>query len=249
MTDLPMSGGNGNGAAGGNGTPNGDGVLPGPATPARPKGASQTQADMIARLRGFAKPAAPEPASTDEEFCEMCGTGIQVKHNHLLQLEERRILCVCTQCWAEGAADPAMRPTGSRVVWLDDFKLDEELWGRLAIPIGLAFFMKSTTTGGVVAMYPSPAGATESELDLEAWEELAVANPQLLSLETDAEALIINRVSDPWQFAIAPIDDCYALVGAIKASWEGISGGPALEREVPEFFERLRLRSLGEARS
>ena len=31
--------------------------------------------------------------------------------------------------------------------------------------------------GGVVAIYPSPAGTTESELDLGAWEELVAANP------------------------------------------------------------------------
>ena len=43
------------------------------------------------------------------------------------------------------------------------------------IPIGLAFFMRSSVSGGVVAFYPSPAGATESELSLEAWDELVGA--------------------------------------------------------------------------
>ena len=38
---------------------------------------------------------------------------------------------------------------------------------------------------------------------------------------------------------IAPIDECYGLVGAIKMSWEGISGGPAIEREVPGFATRI----------
>jgi hypothetical protein len=42
---------------------------------------------------------------------------------------------------------------------------------------------------------------------------------------------------------IAPIDDCYALVGLIKARWEGISGGSALEQSVPEFFAVLRART------
>jgi hypothetical protein len=65
------------------------------------------------------------------------------------------------------------------------------------------------------------------------------------SLEPDAEALVVNRISEPPQFAIVPIDECYALVGAVKASWEGISGGAAIEREVPGFFERIRERSLG----
>jgi hypothetical protein len=54
-------------------------------------------------------------------------------------------------------------------------------------------------------------------------------------------------MSEPADFVIAPIDECYALVGAIKMSWEGISGGDAIERAIPTFFERLRKRS-GESR-
>jgi hypothetical protein len=95
-------------------------------------------------------------------------------------------------------------------------------------------------------MYPSPAGATESELDLPAWHELSELNPILSGIEPDAEALVVNRISDPPQFVIAPIDECYGLVGAIKISWEGISGGPAIEREVPGFFEDMRRRAKAE---
>ena len=46
-------------------------------------------------------------------------------------------------------------------------------------------------------------------------------NPVLRDLEPDAEALIVNRMSDPPAFAIAPIDRCYMLVGLIKASLGG----------------------------
>ena len=92
-------------------------------------------------------------------------------------------------------------------------------------------------------MYPSPAGATESELELSAWEDLRALNPELESLEPDAEALVVNRISDAPSSRSRPIDECYALVGAIKLSWEGISGGDAIERAVPAFFERLRKRS------
>ena len=107
--------------------------------------------------------------------------------------------------------------------------------------------MRSTSVGGMVAMYPSPAGATESELKLDAWDDLRSLNPELDSLEPDAEALVVNRISEPPVYVIAPIDECYGLVGAIKVSWEGISGGDAIEHAVPTFFERLRQRS-GEAR-
>ena len=50
-------------------------------------------------------------------------------------------------------------------------------------------------------------------------------NPVLETLEADAEALVINRMADPPQHAIVPIDVAYQLVGVVKASWEGISGG------------------------
>ena len=92
---------------------------------------------------------------------------------------------------------------------------------------------------GVVALYPSPAGATECELYLEAWNELVAANPVLADLEPEVEALIVNRLADPHAHAIVPIDRCYELVGMIKARWEGISGGDAVENAVEAFFARL----------
>jgi hypothetical protein len=210
--------------------------------------AGQGRAQLVSSLRRLSRqPGQQPPTDGSEERCDLCGAGIQAKHNHLLQLTERQILCVCASCWAEGAADPEMRPTGNRVLWLEGFELAEELWARLEIPIGLAFFLHSTGTGGMVALYPSPAGATESELDLDAWDELSAANPVLRTLEPDVEALIVNRITEPPQFAIAPIDECYALVGAIKATWEGISGGDAVERAVPAFFDELRGRARVEA--
>src|SRR5258707_3008595 len=114
------------------------------------------------------------------------------------------------------------------------------MWGRFQIPIGLAFFMRSTVTGGVVAFYPSPAGATESELDLEAWGELVRRNPVLEELDPDAEALIVDRLSDPHRYVIAPIDECYRLVGLIQMRSEGISRCAALEQALPEVFQVLR---------
>ncbi len=219
--------------------------------PIEEKVAARRRSTMIANLRRLASGApgaAGAGAGTLEEACDLCGVGIQEKHNHLLQLTDRRILCVCTSCWAQRSADAEYRPTGTRVLWLEDFRLPDDLWGRLQIPIGLAFFIFSSATDSVIALYPSPAGATESELELGAWEDLRRENPVLHSLEPDAEALVVNRISEPAQFAIVPIDDCYGLVGTVKASWEGISGGAAIEREVPEFFEGIRRRAVVSSR-
>jgi hypothetical protein len=197
--------------------------------------------DVVARLRRLALGrAAPGPrASPQAATCDLCGTSIPDDHRHLLHIHERRILCACEPCWAMRSGEADLRPTGTRVRVLDDFVLPDELWAKFEIPIGLAFLFVSEVADGVVALYPSPAGATESELYLEAWQELVAANPVLEGLEPEVEALIVNRLTDPPVHAIVPIDRCYELVGMIKATWQGISGGDAVEDAVRAFFARL----------
>jgi hypothetical protein len=92
----------------------------------------------------------------------------------------------------------------------------------------------------VVALYPSPLGATESQLELETWEELARENPVLRELEPDVEALLVNRARDTRAQFLVPIDDCYALVALIRSRWKGFAGGEEVWREIDRFFDRLR---------
>jgi hypothetical protein len=204
-------------------------------------------AGAVAGLRRLRRTPAAAPRSDPGlrtgEHCDLCGTALPADHRHLLQLEQRRIDCACEACFALRSGDPEYRPTGTRVVWLDDLRMSDELWASFQIPIGLAFLMRSGGVDRVAALYPSPAGATECELYLESWNRLCADNPVLEGLETDGEALIVNRLADPPQYAIAPIDDCYRLVGIVKTSWEGISGGPGLERAIAGFFSDLRERA------
>ena len=137
---------------------------------------------------------ADAPPAAPEERCDLCSVSIPADHRHMLHVEERRIVCTCETCRALFAGDGPYRPAGSRTAWLDGFELPDELWASFRIPIGLVFFFRSSTAGGVVAMYPSPAGTTECELDLGPWERLVAANPVLEGLETDVEALIVNRL-------------------------------------------------------
>ncbi len=198
---------------------------------------------MVARMRTLAQAGTPSRnggAGPAVERCDVCRSPIPDDHRHMLHLVDRRIICTCEACWALYSGDAEYRPTGMRTIWLDQFDCPEETWAAFQIPIGLAFFMRSTVTESVVAFYPSPAGATESELTLEAWDALVALNPALEQLESDAEALVVNRMSDPAQYAILPIDQCYGLVGLIKSRWEGISGGNAIEEAVPQFFASIR---------
>ena len=188
-----------------------------------------------------AAPAAPAAVSAPgaEEACELCGKGIGEEHKHLIHLDERRIVCTCATCWSLRSGDAEFRPVGNRRVWLDGLRITDEQWAAFGIPIGLAFFMISSVTGSVIALYPSPAGATESELDLAAWASVCEANPEL-QLEPDSEALIVNRLGDEPQQMIAPIDAAYGLVGVVKSSWEGITGGAGVPEAVSAYLEDLR---------
>jgi hypothetical protein len=205
--------------------------------------ASRRRAQVISGMRGLAR-ARPAGAvaggSQDDEHCDLCGLSIPDDHRHLLALVERRIVCSCEACWAMRAGEGDYRPTGNRTVWLPDLDVPDDLWASFQIPIGLAFFMHSTVTACVVAMYPSPAGATESELHFETWRRMVDLNPVLDDLESDIEGLIVNRLTEPAVYAIAPIDRCYALTGAIKLTWEGISGGTGVGEAVSRFFDDLR---------
>jgi hypothetical protein len=199
---------------------------------------------LVAGLRRFVRAPPsnrPPPAEDGGARCELCPLSLAADHKHLLDLEERRIVCVCPTCWSMRSGEARYRPTGSRTLWLEGLELSDELWAEFQIPIGLAFFLQSTEAKRVVGLYPSPAGATECELDLEAWARLVAVNPVLEDLDPDAEALIVNRMATPHLHAIAPLDDCYRLVGIIKATWEGITGGAEMEAAVQRYFEDLRV--------
>jgi len=219
--------------------------------------ANRRRAEVVSGLRGLrpatrtpagnggitapsGSPAAGEYERWPDEQCDVCGKPIPPEHRHLLQLTERRIMCACEVCLAEKSSEADFRPVGRRVTWLDDLEMADEMWARLGIPIALAFFTQNGDTGETVAFYPSPAGSTECELDLDAWSDLVAANPRLAQLEPDSEAFIVNRMSETPQYVIVPIDRCYEMVGAVKMAWDGISGGDGVDKAIDAFFERLR---------
>jgi len=193
---------------------------------------------VVSRSGGPARPAAD-----GVERCDFCRTTLPAEHRHLLDVEERRILCSCETCVIKRADDPRYRPPGRRCLRLTSFHLPEEIWARFKIPVGLAFFLWSSVAQQVIALYPSPLGAIESELDLEAWEELRRENLMLASLEADAEALLVRRNTQDPEYYVVPTDDCYRLVGLLKSAWKGIGGGPAAEAAIEGYFGELRQRA------
>jgi hypothetical protein len=179
------------------------------------------------------------------ERCELCGIGLAAEHSHLVEPVSRQLVCSCDACSIlfSGQESARYRRVPKDVEWLPDFQLTDAQWEDLRLPINLAFFMTSTPSGRVLAFYPSPAGATESLLELEAWQGLVAENAILGRLEPDVEALLVNRMGKDRQYYRAPIDECYKLVGLIRANWRGLSGGSEVWEEVGQFFTSLKKRS------
>jgi Family of unknown function (DUF5947) len=179
------------------------------------------------------------------ERCDLCGEPIPAKHRHLLDLESRELMCACQACRllferpAAGLGGAHYRLVPDRRLQLDDFAMDDAMWARLRIPVEMAFFFHSTPAERVQAYYPGPMGATESLLELGAWEELERDNPVLATLEPDVEALLVNRARGARQYFLVPIEDCYRLAGLIRTRWRGLSGGEEVWKEIEGFFKEV----------
>ena len=195
---------------------------------------------MSSRLQELAQQRARFEVAADEERCELCAEPIAPEHRHLLDLESRRLLCACRACSIlfdrSGAGGGHYRLVPGRVRLLEDLDLDDMVWQSFDIPVDMAFFFHSSAAGRVVAFYPSPLGATESLLDVEALEEVAV----LGELEPDVEALFVNRTKGRREHWILPVDRCYELVGLVRTHWRGFTGGDELWTALDAFFDRLR---------
>src|SRR5579872_6258857 len=129
------------------------------------------------------------------ERCELCSVEVGTEHPHLIEPKSRKLLCACNACAIlfSGMGTKYKR-VPRRVLALPDFRLSDGQWDSLLVPISMAFFFRSTPDARVVAFYPSPAGATESLLPLETWKDIEDANPILLQVEPDVEAVLVNRV-------------------------------------------------------
>jgi len=169
------------------------------------------------------------------------------QHGHLVDLARHAILCVCRPCYLlfthDGAGGKRFRAIPQRYQPVQEFATAQDAWELLQIPIGLAFFFRSSITGRTTAFYPSPAGATESLLPAEAWTDLLNVNPSFGDLEPDVEALLVARGERGFECFLVPIDACYELVGRVRRSWKGFDGGQEARVDIAAFFTTLRARS------
>jgi hypothetical protein len=192
-------------------------------------------------LRQFVRKPQGQPA----EHCELCGLTLTAEHSHLLEPASRKLVCSCEACAVlfSGRQGGRYKRVPRDIESLPGFLVSDEQWEELRLPINLTFFVASTPAERVLALYPSPAGAVESLLPLEAWQALVEQNPVLARFEPDVEALLVNRMKDERAYYRAPIDECFKLVGLIRAHWRGLSGGTQVWDEVGGFFTNLQERS------
>jgi hypothetical protein len=190
---------------------------------------------------------APEPAG---ERCEMCSEAIADEHQHVVDVPGRQLMCVCRACYllfTDSNAALHYRAVPDRYLALPDFALDRRAWEALQIPVGVAFFFTNSALGRTVAFYPGPAGACESELDLDAWNAISGADSRVSLLADDVEALLVrvpeSEDAGP-QTYLVPIDACYEFVGRLRMLWRGFDGGQEARAFIDRFFAQVAARAV-----
>ena len=230
-----------------------------------------TAEPAVAELRRFLRARPGEDAVAPAERCELCAAEVAVEHPHLVHVVERSLRCACRPCAllfvdrpTELGGFAGYRTIPERILRDPGFVLPEDQWDDLQIPVGMAFFFLSTASRGsgasqesggfegttVIACYPSPAGATESELDLAHWSDGIGAGRLAGTLEPDVEALLVRRRSDGagtgatgTECLLVPIDVCYRLVGVVRRHWRGFDGGAQAWVHIDAFFDDVRARA------
>jgi Family of unknown function (DUF5947) len=186
------------------------------------------------------------PVAAPGERCDMCAEPLADEHPHVVNLESRALMCTCRACYllfTDQHAALRYRAVPDRYLSFPGFTIDARQWDELQIPVGLAFLFHNSVQRRTVAFYPSPAGATESELALETWGRIAAANPELDVLLPDVEALLIRHVDGRGVCNLVPIDACYELVGRLRLLWRGFDGGQEVREAMDGFFARVDARS------
>jgi hypothetical protein len=184
----------------------------------------------------------------------MCAAPVGDEHQHVVDVQSRSLMCTCRPCYllfTDQQATLRYRAVPDRYLSFPSFRLDQLDWDDLQIPVGLAFLFTNSAQQRVVAFYPSPAGATESELPLATWARVVDANPALRSVLPDVEALLVRGGDHPTQSSrdggftahLVPIDACYELVGRMRTTWRGFDGGQEARAALADFFSRVEQRS------
>jgi len=199
---------------------------------------------MTGALGVLARIRSQRPVAPPYERCDMCAAPVSDEHQHVVSLSSRALLCTCRPCFllfTSPDAHLAYRSVPDRYLAFPD--LPAPVWEELELPVGTAFLFLNSTLGRVVAFYPGPAGATESELGLAAWDRVVAAAPALAILRPDVEALLVHVEEQRVEAFLVPVDRCYELVGTLRRLWHGFDGGGEVRQQLAAFFDGVRTRA------
>lgn len=196
---------------------------------------------VLRKLRAFV-------SGSPIEECELCANVVEAEHEHLLEVDARRVFCACQSCARASIAPPSgARASGARYLRVErratrltDLHIDDVTWSSLGVASGLGFFTTSSRTREVAATFPGRAGLVESLVPLRAWARLEARFPALVKIVPDVEALLVRRTSRHHDYFHVSIDRCYELTELIRAfppgsAWEELSA----VHHLFESFERL----------
>lgn len=209
-------------------------------------GGAVTIGEPLAVLRSIrASPVSltAEPVSVPGERCDLCTEPVGEAHGHVVDLQARNLMCACRSCYllftSDGAGGGHFRAIPDEYRVWRGAELTAVDWEALQIPVSVAFFFVNSSLGRIAAFYPGPAGATESELPLETWTDLASV------LQPDVQAVLVRARPDrsSTECFIVPIDACYELVGQLRRLWRGFDGGTEARHAIDAFFDRVRERA------
>ncbi|MCC9307764.1 DUF5947 family protein [Kitasatospora sp. RB6PN24] len=188
----------------------------------------------LQRLIREARAQPPEAA----ERCELCGQPLPDDHRHLVDTDEQAVLCTCRPCTLLFGREQQADEGRYRLVPRRRVRLEPVPTDRLGVPVGLAFFVPQSD-GTVLAHYPGPAGPARWEVDAEAWHALCDLRPELRTMRSDVEALLVNTVRGQSQHWIVPLTDSLRVVALVRREWRGLSGGSRVWPAIEQFFAEL----------
>lgn len=177
------------------------------------------------------------------ERCDLCAARLAGEHPHVVDVARRQLRCACRPCWLLFDREEAHQPVRAVPEGVSALPpVSEGVWDGLGLPVGTAFLVRRDD-GGVAAVCPSPAGATEGQPTDEGWQALLAALPELARLRPEVEGVLLHRSGGRSEAFLAPVDRCYALTGLLRAGWRGPDGGPEVRHALEGFLADLRGRA------
>ncbi|WP_373048199.1 DUF5947 family protein [Vulgatibacter sp.] len=179
--------------------------------------------------------------------CELCAVPIDTEHRHLVDRQRRRICCACPACAVlfDHEAARGFRSVPRRVLRDQAGAIEERDLLAAGIPVRLAFLFLHGDRQRWIAIYPSPAGSTEVELEEAQAAHLLAASPLFAEAQADVEAVLLHgpRGSSRIEALLVPIDRCYELTASLRRHWKGFEGGREVHEAIGAFFAALQAAS------